>query len=78
MEREENLCTEVKNAREFVYLGGRVSAGGGCEASVTTRTRCGWVIFRECGELLCDRRFTLKLKGAVYRSYVRPKMLIGS
>ena len=25
-----------------------VSAGGGCEAAVTARTRCGWVMFREC------------------------------
>ena len=29
-----------------------MSAGGGCEAAVTARTRCGWVTFMECGELL--------------------------
>ena len=28
--------------------------------------------------LLYDRRFPLRLKGAVYRSYVRPAMLYGS
>ena len=39
-----------------------MSAGGGCEAAVTTRTRCGWVKFTEYGELLHGRRFHLKLR----------------
>ena len=42
-----------------------LSAGGGCEAAVNARTRCGWVRFRECGELLYGR-FPLTPKGAVY------------
>ena len=33
---------------------------------------------RECSELLYDRRYSLKLKGAVYKSYVRPAILNGS
>ena len=48
MEQEQTLCDEVETARESTYLGDRVSAGGGCEAAVTARTRCGWVKFREC------------------------------
>ena len=55
-----------------------MSAGGGCEAAVTTRTRCGWVKFSDFSELLYDRVFPLRLKGAVYGSYVRPAMLCGS
>ena len=55
-----------------------MSAGGGCEATVTARTRCGRSKFRECGELLYSRRFPLRLKGAVYESYVRPAILYGS
>ena len=55
-----------------------MSAGGGCEAAVTARTRCGRVMFRECSELLYGRRFPLRLNGAVYKSYVRPAMLYGS
>ena len=43
MEQEEKLCDEVKIAKELTYLGDRVSAVGGCDASVTARTRCGWV-----------------------------------
>ena len=44
---------------------------------MTARTRCGWVNFRECGELLYGR-FPLRLKGAVYKSYVRPAIMYGS
>ena len=42
---------------------------------MTARTRCGWAKLRECGELLYGRRFPPKLKGAVYKSYVRPANL---
>ena len=48
------------------------------EAVVTARTKCGWVRIRECVELLHCRRFPLKLKEAVYKSYVRPAILHGS
>ena len=34
------LCDEVKTVSEFTYLGDRVSAGRGCEAALTGRTRC--------------------------------------
>ena len=52
MEQEVKLCDEVKTVSEFTYIGDRVSPGGGCEAAVTARTRCGWVKFWECCELL--------------------------
>ena len=55
-----------------------VSAVRGCGAAVAARTRCGWVKYRECGKLLYRRRFPLRLKGAVYESYVRPVILYGS
>ena len=41
MEQEKKLCDEVETIREFIYLGDRLSAGGGCEAAVTARTRRG-------------------------------------
>ena len=68
----------MEAVREFTYLGDRVRAGGGCEAAVNIKTRCGWVKFRECGELLYGRRSSLKLKGSVYKISVRPAMLYGS
>ena len=61
MEQEEILCDEVEAVGEFTYLGDRVSSIGGCEVVVTARTRCWWVKFRECSELLYGRRFPLRL-----------------
>ena len=78
MEQEEKLCDDVETVREFTYLGDSVTAGGGCEAAVTACTRCGWVRLTEYGELLYGRRFPLRLKGAVYGSYVSPAKLYGS
>ena len=56
----------------------RLNAGGGCETAMTSRVRIGWMKFRECGELLRERRFSLRMKGMVYRSCVRSAMLYGS
>ena len=50
----------------------------GCEAAVTARTRCGWVKYMQCGELLYGRRFPLKPKEAVYKNNVRQAILYGS
>ena len=74
----EKLYDEVETVSEFAYFGDRVNAGGGCEAAVTAITRCGLVNFRECGELLYGKRFPLRLKGAVYGSYVRQAILYGN
>ena len=74
----EELCEEMETLRGFCYLGDRVSARGGCEAAVIARARIGWVKFRECGELLNSKRFSLKLKGMVYLICIRSAMLYGS
>ena len=78
MEQEVKLCDEVGSVSEFTYLGGWVSADGGCEAAVTARTRCGWVKLRECGELLYGKWFPLRLIAAVYKSYIRPAIVYRS
>ena len=71
----EGFCEEVETVKCFCYLGDRVNPIGGCEAAVTARTRIGWVKFKECGELLNSKMFSLKTKGMVYQSCVRSSML---
>ena len=78
VQQEEKLCDAVDTVQELAYHDDRVCAGGGCEAVVTVRAIFGWVKFWECGELLHGRKFTLRLKGAVYRSYMSLAMLYGS
>ena len=62
----------MDTVRKLKYLCNGINVGEGCEAVVTAITRCWWVKLRECGELLHNRRFPQKLKGAVSKSYVRP------
>ena len=76
LERQQSR-NKVETVRGLTYLGDSVTAGGGCEAAVTARTRCGFVKLREWGELLYGR-FPLKPKGAVYKRYVRPAIMYGS
>ena len=72
------MCKEVETVRGFCYLRDRVNASGGCKAAVTSKLRIEWVKFKECGELLNSKRFSLKMKGMVYLSFVRSAMLYGS
>ena len=74
----EVLCDEVEIVKEFCYLEDRLNASGGCETAVTSRVRIGWMKFRECGEFLRGRRFSLRMKGTVYCSCVRSAMIYGS
>ena len=68
----------METVKGFSYVGDRLNASGECETAVTSRVRVGWMKFRECGELLHRGRFSLRMKGMVYRSCVRSAMLYGS
>jgi len=75
----ELLCDGgVETVTEFSYSGDRLNATGGCEVTVTARTTIGWMKFRKCNELLKGKRFSLKMKGNVYKSCVRSAMMYGS
>ena len=68
----------METVSEFTYLGDRMSGGGGCEAAVAARQRCGLLKLMECSVLMYGRGFPLKLKQAVNKSYVRPTILYES
>ena len=70
----EVLRDEVETVKGFCYLGDRLNASGGCETAGTSRVIIGWMKFRECGELLRGR-FSMRMKGMVYRSCVRSAMI---
>ena len=75
---ELSFFDQVDFVKSFSYLGDRLNASGGSEAAVTARTKIGWIKFRECGELLYGRKFSLKMKRRIYQSCVRSAMLYGS
>ena len=65
------LCDEVKTVNGFCYLGDRLNASGDCEAAATAKVKIDWVRFRECGELLLENSFPLKMKDKVYCCCIR-------
>ena len=77
VEQKEKLCDEVETVREFTYLGDWVSAGGGCGAAVIARV-IGGLSLRSAVSCCMAGDFYLRLKGAVYGSYVWTVILYGS
>ena len=75
---ELSFFDQVDFVKSFCYLGNRLNASGGSEAAVTARMRIGWIKFRECGELVHGRKFSLKMKGRIYLSCIRSAILYGS
>ena len=68
------MCDKAETVKRFFCLGNRLNASGGCEATATARTKVGWKKFREHGERLFGKRFSLQMKGKVYKSYVRDQL----
>ena len=62
----------------FCYLGDMLSAGGGCDITVTTRVKTAWTKFRELTPVLISRHLSYKTRGHVYSSYMRSAMLHAS
>jgi hypothetical protein len=49
----------------------------GVKNAVTSRVRVGWMKFREMHGVLCGRKWSVKMKGRVYRVCVRAAMVYG-
>ena len=62
----------------FCYLGDMLSAGGGCEITVTTRVKTAWKKFRELLPVLTSCHLSYKTCGHVHSSCVRSTMLHAS
>ena len=58
----------------FRYMGDMLSAGGGCEITVTNRVKTAWKKFRELLPVLISLNLSYKTRGHVYSSYMRRAM----
>ncbi|KAI5108713.1 hypothetical protein C0J45_0110, partial [Silurus meridionalis] len=66
----------VEKVEEFRYLGSRVQSNGECVREVKKRVQAGWSGWRRViAGVICDRRVSVRVKGKVYRTVVRPEML---
>ena len=55
----------------FSYLGDVISTEGGAQEAVTSRIRSAWKKFKEVSNVICGRSISLKVRGTLYKSYVR-------
>ena len=62
----------------FCYLGDTLNVGGGCSLAVATRIRSAWNKFRDLSGVLLSKGVSLRMKGVVYKSCVRPAMIYAS
>ena len=69
---------DIGRVDRFCYLGDVINSGGGCEIAVARRSRFGWIKFNELASILCGRRFTMKMKGKIYKACVRSVMVYGA
>ena len=63
---------------KLCYLGNMLSQEGGCEHAILKRIQTGWLKFRELSGLLIGKGMSLKSKGIIYTTCIRPAMLYGS
>ena len=62
---------------KFCYLGDMLSQGG-CEHAILKRIQTGWLKFRELSGLLIGKGMSVKSRGFIYITCIRPAMLYGS
>ncbi|KAI5613981.1 hypothetical protein C0J50_3702, partial [Silurus asotus] len=69
---------EVEKVEEFRYLGSTVQSNGECVREVKKIVQAGWSGWRRViAGVICDKRVSVRVKGKVYRTVVRPAMLYG-
>ena len=68
----------LERVNTFKYLGATLEENGDLDAEMTHRIQSGWKSWKRVSGILCDRRISLRIKGKVYKTVVRPTMMYGA
>ena len=70
---------DLERVNTFKYLGATLADHGDFDAEITHRIQPGWKKnwYRVSG-ILCDRRISLRVKGKIYKTVVRPATMCGA
>src|SRR5215469_5619673 len=68
----------LNRAEAFKYLRSIVSDDGGLGQEIIHRVKAGWMNWKKMSGVLCDKRISLKAKGRLYKSVVRPALMYGA
>ena len=81
-EDEDKMITwdgdNIEVVDRFSYLGDVISMEGGAQEAVTSRIRSAWKKFKEVANVICGRSISLKVRGALYKSYMRNALTYGA
>ena len=69
---------EYEIVDKLCYLGDMLSQEGGREHAILNRIHTGWLKFRELSGLLIGKGMSVKSKGIIYTTCIRPAILYGS
>ena len=59
----------------FIYLGATLAENGDLDAGMMHKIQSGWKKWKRVSGILSDRRISLRVKGEVYKTVVRPAMM---
>ena len=68
----------LERVNTFKYLGGNLAENGDLDAEMMHRIQSGWKNGKRISGILCDRRISLRVRGKVYKTVVRPAMMYGA
>ena len=68
----------LKRVDKFKYLGSTVAHDGELDAEISHRIQSGWRNWKSMSGVLCDKRMSMKVKGKIYKTVVRPAMVYGA
>ena len=68
----------LERVNTFKYLGATLAENGDLDAEMTHRIQSRWQNWKRVSGILCYRRISLRVKGKVYKTVVRPAMMYGA
>ena len=73
IEGEVVACTS-----KFKYLGSVIQSNVEIDGNVTNRIQVGWLKWRAATRVICDKKFSRRLKGKSYRIAIKLALLYGT
>ena len=73
--KEDILGEELHRVHHFKYIVSSVDETGYTTTAFSQRVSAACENWKKCSGVLCDRRMSVKLKGKVYKTEVRPALL---
>ena len=68
---------QIKQVKEFIYLGHKLSTTNDGSVAVQHRIGLGWAAFEKNKDILTSTRVPYQIKSKIYNTYILPVVLYG-